>query len=106
MQRAVICAFHINALERVKAALHQTLLTPRSGSPLSPRKLCFTGAGRNDCEAGVQGNVRTCCCCCRWFARDCYYNFFWAFLHYRFKKKERNDRLPENCVKSERAGPA
>lgn len=29
-----------------------------------------------------------------------------AFLHYRFKKKERNDRLPENCVKSDREGPA
>lgn len=47
MQRTVICAFHINALEHVKAAQHQTLLTPRGGSALSPRKLCFTGAGRN-----------------------------------------------------------
>lgn len=47
MQRTVICAFHINALERVKAALHQTLLTPRGGSPLSARKLRFAGAGRN-----------------------------------------------------------
>lgn len=31
---------------------------------------------------------------------------FLSFLHYRVKKKERNDRLPENCAKSEREGPA